>query len=154
MTETNNQHVKILFRFYSDVLDQWTVETMWAEIIDKEKGLYRIDNIPFYASVASSDFVFAEYDETEEFLTYRETVEYSENSVVQVIMQDDSFAINDIREIFENMGCPSERLNDGYFVMEIPAVLDYAPVKKKLSELAEKEIIGYAEPVLGSRHQF
>jgi hypothetical protein len=25
MTDTNNNHVKILFRFYSDVFDEWTV---------------------------------------------------------------------------------------------------------------------------------
>ena len=42
---------------------------MWAAIVDKEKGLYKIDSIPFYASIASDDIVFAEYEETENMLT-------------------------------------------------------------------------------------
>ena len=65
MTTLDDKFVKILCRFYSNVLDEWTVETMWAETIDKDKGLYKIDNIPFYASIASDDTVFAEYDDTE-----------------------------------------------------------------------------------------
>lgn len=28
------KHVKILFRFFSNLLDEWTVETMWAETIE------------------------------------------------------------------------------------------------------------------------
>lgn len=71
----HDNYVKILFRFYSSVLDQWTVETMWAEIVDPEKGHYKLDSIPFYAPlVASDDIVRAEYDEDESTLTYRETV--------------------------------------------------------------------------------
>ena len=44
------EEVKILFQFYSDVLDRETVETMWAVIIDKEKGLYKLDSIPCLCS--------------------------------------------------------------------------------------------------------
>ena len=73
----DDNHVKILFRFYSDVLGEWTIETMFAEIIDRSKGFFKLDNIPFYASVASGDIVFAEYDESEQMLTYRKTVKYS-----------------------------------------------------------------------------
>jgi hypothetical protein len=47
ITAQHDNNVKILFRFYSDVLDEETVETMWASIIDKNKGLYKLDNIPF-----------------------------------------------------------------------------------------------------------
>jgi hypothetical protein len=102
MTQQDN-FVKILFRFYSDVLGEWTVETMWAETIDKDKGFYKIDNIPFYASIASDDIVFAEYDEDEKMLTYRETVEYSGNSLIQVVIMDKSVVTNDIRDIFNSM---------------------------------------------------
>jgi hypothetical protein len=42
-----DNYVKILFRFYSDVLEEETVETMWAVIMDQEKGLYKLDSIPF-----------------------------------------------------------------------------------------------------------
>ena len=67
--------VKILFNFYSDILDEQTNETMWAEAVDAEKNLYKIDNIPFYVPLLSSgDIVFAEYDEDQSMLMYRETV--------------------------------------------------------------------------------
>lgn len=150
MSESN---VKILFRFYSDVLDSWTVETMWAEVVDKDKGLYRIDSIPFYASIASDDIVFAEYDDDEEMLTYKETVEYSGNSLIQVVIMDKSVVINDIRDIFNSMSCTSEKFNEAYFVIEILAEQDYRPIKQKLVELHDKGIIDYAEPVLSDYHR-
>lgn len=154
MTQKDDKFVKILFRFYSDVLDEWTVETMWAEIIDKDKGLYKIDNIPFYASIASDDIVFAEYDEDEKMLTYRDTVEYSGNSLVQVVIMDKSVITNDIRDIFNSMDCKSEKFKEGYFVIEVLADKDYKPIKQKLSELQDKGIIDYAEPVISDNHQY
>ena len=105
MTTQDNNYVKILFRFHSNILDEETVETMWATIVDKYKGLYKLDSIPFYAtSVASDDIVFAEYDEQEQMLTYRETVEYSGNSTVQIVLMDNSKDINQIRDLFKELG--------------------------------------------------
>jgi len=125
MTQQNDD-VKILFRFYSNVLEQETVETMWATIVDKDKGLYKLDNIPFYGPlVASDEIIFAEYNETEQMLTYRKTIEHSGNSMIQVVLMDKSKDINDIRNIFEDLGCVSEKVNDAYFSMEIPADKDY-----------------------------
>jgi hypothetical protein len=154
MTQQDDRFVKILFRFYSDVLDEWTVETMWAEIIDEDKGLYEIANIPFYASVASNDIVFAEYDKDEKMLTYRETVKYSGNSLIQVVITDKSVVTNDIRDVFNAMGCKSEKFKEGYFVVEILAHKDYKPIKEKLNELQDEGIIDYAEPVLSDNHQY
>lgn len=95
MTTTKDNHVKILFRFYSDFLEEETVETMWATIVGNDKGLYKLDNIPFYAQlVASGDTVFAEYDEKEKMLTFREIIEYSGNSTIQVVIMDNSKDIN------------------------------------------------------------
>jgi len=45
---------------------------MWATIVCKEKGLYKLDNIHFYGPlVAFDDIIFAEYNKTEQMLTYR-----------------------------------------------------------------------------------
>lgn len=50
---------------------------MWAIIVDEEKGLYKLDSIPFYApDIASNDIIFAAFDNDEKMLIYRETVEY------------------------------------------------------------------------------
>jgi hypothetical protein len=148
------ESVKILFRFYSDIFEEEKVETMWAKVIDKSKGLYKIDSIPFYAPlIASDDIVFAEYDDTELMLSYRKTVTYSGNSIVWVVMMDKKTAINDIRDLFHNMGCLSEKVNDIYFSMEILEGMDYCQIQKKLKKLEEDEIIGYSEPCLSEKHK-
>ena len=153
MTQPQDDHIKILFRYYSNVLEQETVETMWATIVDKDNGLYKLNNIPFYGPlVAPGDIIFAEYDQAEQMLTYRRTVEYSGNSIIQVVLLDKSKDINDIRKIFEDLGCESEKVNDGYFSMEVPADKDYRPIKQRLTELEETAIIGYTEPCLSEKH--
>ena len=154
MTPQDDNFVKILFRFYSELLDEWTVETLWAIPIDKRKGLYKIDSIPFYASIAPGDIVFAEYDDTEKILTYKETIEYSGNSLIQVVVLNKSVVTNDIREIFNSMDCKSEKFKEAFFVLEVLADTDYQPVKQKLIELQDKGIIDYAEPVLSDKHQY
>ena len=135
MDQAEEKSVKILFRFYSNVLDESTVETLWAEIVDEEKGLYKLDNTPFYASLACNDTVFAEFDETEQMLTYRETVEYSGNSTIQVVIMDENTDIDEVRGVFKTLGGESEKLNDGYFVIDIPADIDYKRIKEKLREV-------------------
>ncbi len=155
MIPQDANYTKILFRFYSDILDEWTVETMWAEIMDAEKSLYKLDSIPFYApSIASDDIVFAEYDESEKMLTYRDTFEYSGNSTIHVVIIDKSADINSVRDNFKELGCVSERLNHGYFAMEIPASEDYGPIKKKLDDLKNCGMIDYAESCLSDKHVY
>ena len=154
MTDTQDNFVKILFRYYSSVLEEWMVETMWAETIDEEKGLYKLDSIPFYGPpVASDDIIFAEYDKDEERLTYRSTVEYSGNSIVNIVIMDKTYDTNKIRDIFKDLGCLSEGVNDAYFSMEVLASKNYHPIKLKLTELENKGIIGYAEPCLSDNHR-
>lgn len=149
-----SEQVKILFNFHSDIFDEQMVETVWADKIDQEKGLYKIDNIPFYIPlVASEDIVFAEFDETEQMLTYIKTIEYSGRTVVQVIIMDKTTETNVIRDIFHKLGCESEKANEGYFSMEIPANLDYKPIKKELDRMENSEIICYAEPTISDKHR-
>jgi hypothetical protein len=146
--------VKILFRFFNEYKDEWIVETLWAKIIDSEKGLYKLDNIPFYASVSCDDVVFAEYDENEKKLTYRKTIIHSGKSTIQINVIDKSVNLNKIREMFSSLDCDSEKFNDEYFVMEIPEKVNYNPIRVKLNELEEKGIIIYAEPNLSSNHWY
>lgn len=44
----SEKFTKILARYQSDLAEKIVVETLWAEEIDTEKGLYKINNIPFY----------------------------------------------------------------------------------------------------------
>ncbi len=98
------------------------------------------------------DIVFAEYGDPEQMLTYGKTIEYSGTPKVQVVLLDTKHDINTIRDTFKDFGCISEKLNDRYFAMEIPADKDYTPIRQKLSELEIKEIIGYAEAALSDKH--
>lgn len=151
--ETEENYVKILFRFYSNLFEEHTIETMWAEIIDEEAGIYELNSIPFYApNLASGDVISAAYDDQEEMLTYKETLSFSGNSTIQVIMFDKTTATNDVREIFYDLGCITEMFKEGYFVIDVPADLDYTPIRAKLKELSEIGMIDYAEPCLSAEH--
>lgn len=153
--ELTDSYVKILFRFFSNVLDEWTVETMWATVIDSEKGLYKLDNIPFYVpSIACGDIVFAEYDTDEQFLTFRDLVTPSGNSTVQVVLMDESVETNEIRSLFDYLGCSSEKGKEGYFVVDVPANISYQPIKSLLLDLSGKGTIDYAEPCLSEMHDY
>ena len=151
--ETEEKSVKILTKYFSDVLDEIVVETLWAEVIDEEKGWYKIDNVPFYgAEFSCGDVVLAEYDEAEMCLVYRKVVEYSGNSTVQVVILEDGFDIESLREEFNELGFYSEKATSGYFVLEIPFDKNYNIIYTKLLELQNKGLLDFAEPVLSEKH--
>ncbi|KLT70423.1 MULTISPECIES: DUF4265 domain-containing protein [unclassified Flavobacterium] len=149
-----NTHKKILFRYYSDYLEDTIVETMWAEIIDLEKGHFKLDNIPFFGPlIATDDLFYAEYDTTEERLVYKKTLQSSGNSIVQVVILDKDFDKEIIREKLKAIHCLSEGLNDTFFAVEIVRDIDYAIVKSLLSEYETLSVIEFAEPCLSEKHR-
>src|SRR5687768_15032998 len=124
--QEEEQHVKVLFRYYSDILEQEITETMWAIEVDAAQGLYRLDSIPFYGpDIASDDIFFAAYDAAEEMLTFREVREPSGNSILQVVIMMEPYNDVQIREKLSELGCLSESLNERFFAVEVPAALDY-----------------------------
>ncbi len=153
MKDKETPLVKIMFRFYSNVLDEWIIETVWAQPINTAKGLYKIENIPFYAAVAYGDIVFAKYNRKEQALVYKETIEYSENSTIQVIILDKSIETNDVIDLFTNLSCEVEHYSDGYFVINVIAEQNYFPIKAKLTEQQKKGVLDYAEACLSYKHQ-
>jgi len=150
----DDNQVKVLFRYHSNVLEQETVETMWADTIDSEKGIYKLDSIPFYGPlIAIGDEFYAEYDNDEQMLSYRKTTEHSGNSIVLVSLMQEGLDKEVFRDEFKKLDCTSEGLNDTYFSMEIPVSVDYSQIKPILDSYEEKEIFGYAEPCLSEKHQ-
>jgi len=151
MAET---HKKILFRYYSDLLEDTVVETMWAEIIDLEKGYFKLDNIPFFGPlIATDDIFFAEYDEKEERLVYRKTIESFGNSILQVVILEKGFDKEIIIEKLKSVNCITESLNETLVAVEVTKDVDYSIVKKLLSEYELQEIIEFAEPCLSEKHR-
>jgi hypothetical protein len=153
MTEHNL--VKIQFCFYSEIVEEDTSEDILAEVVDFEKGYYKINNIPFNApNIALGDIVWAQHSYTEDMLTYRKTIRLSGNSTIHAVILDDKYDIDSVRGMFEEDGCASEKLNDRYFALNIPANTDYLLIKQKLDELEDEEVIGYAESCLSQKHQY
>lgn len=152
--EKELRNVKVLFRYYSDLLEEEIVETMWAKEIDEAKGVYQLDSIPFYGpDIAPDDIFHAVYDESEQMLTFREVLEFSGNSVVQVILLNEPYEIAPLQRQFEEFGCIIESLKNHYFSMQIPSAADYRPIKEVLELYKQSGRIDYAEPVLSNQHQ-
>ena len=77
--------VEVLFKYDSPILEEEIIEVLWAEVIDEEKGIYQLKNIPFYgASIATDDQFHATYDKEETGLLYRQTTKSSGNSIAVV----------------------------------------------------------------------
>jgi hypothetical protein len=147
-------HKKILFKYYSDYLDEVVSETMWAEIIDLEKGLFKLDNIPFFGPlIATDDIFYAEYDETERKFMHKKTIQNSGNSIVQIAVLEKGFDKEIICEQLKAINCISEGLNETFFAAEIAKDVDYSLVRNLLSEYESKEIIEFAEPCLSEKHR-
>lgn len=147
-------HKKILFRYYSDLLEDTVVETMWAEIIDLEKGIFKLDNIPFFGPlIATDDIFYAEFDEDEETLVYKKTIESFGNSILQVVILEKGFDKEIIREELKSINCVSEGLNETLFAVEVQKITDYSIVKNLLSQYELQEIIEFAEPCLSEKHR-
>ncbi|MFH7001430.1 DUF4265 domain-containing protein [Flavobacterium bizetiae] len=151
MAET---HKKILFKYYSTYLEEIVSETMWAEIIDLEKGYFKLDNIPFFGPLIATDDIFrAEYDENEKVFMHKETIENSGNSIVQVLVLEEGFDKEIIREKLKTINCISEVLNDTFFAVEIVRNTDYSLVKSILDEYESLAVIEFAEPCLSDKHR-
>ena len=96
------------------------VETMWAIKIDVQNGIYKLNSIAFYGPlIATDDEFYAEFDESEQMLTYCETTKHSGNLIVLVSIVKEETDKENICDEFKSMGCTSEGLNDSYFSMEI-----------------------------------
>ncbi|MDO4782162.1 MAG: DUF4265 domain-containing protein [Capnocytophaga felis] len=144
---------KILVRYYSNLLEKVVVETLWAEAVNEQESWYKIDNIPFYgADFSLGDIVLAEYDENEEFTTYRKVINRSGNSTIQVVLIDEKANKETIRTEFSKLGAESEGVNQIYFVMNIPSEVSYQPILKKLNQLEKEGIIEFAEAYLSDKH--
>ncbi|WP_264550981.1 DUF4265 domain-containing protein [Flavobacterium sp. N2038] len=147
-------HKKILFKYYSNYLEDNVSETMWAEIIDLEKGLFKLDNIPFFGPlIATEDLFYAEFDEKEERFVYKETIENSGNSIIQILILEKGYDREIIREKLKAISCLSEGLNDNFIAVEVHRDLDYSIVRSVLNDYESEEIIEYAEPCLSDKHR-
>lgn len=151
----DDKKVRILFRFYSEVMEQEMEETIWADIVNANLGHYQLDSIPFYVPfIATDDIIYAEYDDEQGMLLYKETVKPSGNSTIWIAIINEAADINEIRDTFFDLGCLSDAISSHYFTMEVRVETNYLLIKNKLNELKSEGLIDYMEGCLSVAHQY
>ncbi|WP_119078709.1 DUF4265 domain-containing protein [Chitinophaga alhagiae] len=149
-----NDPVNITFRFHSSVLGEETTEILPAEAINGKGGQYKIKRIPLYVlGVAWGDIVRAEHNADGNCFTCLEIIAPSGHSTVQVMLMQTTKNEEALRGLFRDMGCGSVSAGSGYFVLDVPANLDYGPVKPKLEQLSGNGVLDYAEALLSDNHR-
>lgn len=147
--------VKVVFRFFSELFDKEMIETMWCLPLDAELGLYKLDNIPFYAPLlAADDVIFAEKDDSEGgMLAFKKVMEASGNSTIHIVRMEESNDIESLLNPVLDLGCNFEGVNENYLALDVPSDVNYGPVRNILDQLEQEDLIGFAESCLSEIHQ-
>src|SRR5690242_6552544 len=113
------QHVKILFRLEQDEdgYPPASAETLWAIKVDED--LYKLDNIPFFATgIAVDDIVLAKPEAGQ--LLYKEVVHPSGHSTFRVVVYNHG-EVPEVRETFKQLGCSTEQSHlRGLIASDVP----------------------------------
>jgi hypothetical protein len=87
-------------------------------------------------------------------LIYRTTVRHSGNSTIHIVILDDEQSLDAVAAIFETGGSFTQKLNDRYFALSLPADIEYQPIKSRLDQLENEKILDYSESWLSEKHQY
>ncbi|OJH35150.1 DUF4265 domain-containing protein [Cystobacter ferrugineus] len=120
-------------------------EGLWA--LPVGEGLFRIDNVPFFArGIAYGDIVSATLEQQE--LRFREVVRPSGHSTLRLIIYDEK-DIPSVRQFLEELGCDIERSHiPGLISVDVPPTVPLAVLKRHLDEGEAQERWGYEEACL------
>lgn len=103
-------------------------EELWTTPLGE--GLYRIENIPFFArGIARGDIVSAVAEE--EALRFQEVVEPSGHSTIRLVVHDEA-AVPSAVEHFESLGCESETLFTKLVALDVPPSVSLEELREKL----------------------
>lgn len=146
----SERHCKIFFKLEQDEdgYPPVSVESLWA--LPVGEGLFKLDNIPFFATgIAVNDIISAE-DEGG-VLWYREVVQPSAHSTLRVIVYDEN-EVAQVRALFKEKGCPTELSHiPGLFAMDVPPEVPLEALKPLLDEGRAQERWDYEEACLAER---
>ncbi len=149
----NRQHEQILARYYSEFLEDTIDETLWALVIDAKKGLYQVNNIPFYGpEFANGDIIHATFDNKLGILCYQKIVEHSGHSTIQVAQAKETFSLEPLAKKIGQLGGYVESLDSTFFVIDVAPNKSYGQIYKELLLLEKSGEIAFAEPVLTEKH--
>jgi hypothetical protein len=141
MTGTSpDQHVKILFHLEQDEdgYPPVSAETVWAIAVGE--GLYKIDNIPFFATgVAVEDIVSAKPDAGQ--------LPSGHSTLRVVVYKHDE--VPEVRGIFKQLGCSTEQSHlRGLIAIDVPPSASWDELKRMLDTGREQDRWDYEEACL------
>lgn len=148
------QKTKVRFEFYNSVLDREEVETLWADVLDEQESIYRLDNIPYFVTNFSDGDIVKAIKMNDELPTVIELIEASGNSTLNIIFfeNNDELCINRILNTLNDLGAEYEGMEQvikGYYSINIPKNIDYKPIKDLLTH--ESEFLDYREASLAHK---
>lgn len=107
-------------------------ETPWAEPVGE--GLFRLDNLPWYAyGVSDDDIVEAEPSDMEGMFEFVRVRTPSGNRVVRVIFDTDEDG-TPVLEALRTLGCHWEGATKRFLVVSIPPAADFDAVCSLLTQ--------------------
>lgn len=141
--------VKIVFELKKTDWHNSLSESVWAE--EKGNGLYRMDNVPFYAyGVSYNDLIEAKVNKNGE-LIFRQVVEHSGHSTYRFFVNKgiDRGKFNEYWEKLEKHGCTYEKGFGTLYAVDVPPQANIEEVYKILEEGEKKGIWGFEEAHFG-----
>ena len=125
-----------------------TVETPWA--IALGKGLYKLDNIPFFAYGLSADDVVEAAAESDGFLAFTRVVKPSGNRTIRIAFKDKVSKTEPLLVQLNDMGVGWEGAFSKLIALNVPPELDIDRVVDLLKQCGEDW--EYANPTKDDLH--
>ncbi|WP_353101311.1 DUF4265 domain-containing protein [Myroides odoratus] len=147
------QYEQIAIQYHSEVLEKETEEILWGIVIDADKNLFQVDNIPFYGpELSCEDIIYTTYNEQEKRYKLEHIETPSGNSTIQVMVLKEKYNREDLYNEILYAQTEIELVDDYYFVINVPVKTDYKNVYAILAALEEEQVISFAEPNLSPKH--
>lgn len=141
-----DKHTKIVFKFYDEDIDELITERVWATKIG---DFYKIDNIPFYVYLYSTDDIVQVIEEENE-LKVEKLIEPSGNSTLRILF-DDVNELDKVREELNLLNCDSEvNRRNKLLAVNIPKSISY---KKIIDFIESKQELQYEESCISEYHK-
>lgn len=149
---------EIVFQYESNITNEEVAEVLWAECINEEENQFMLYSIPLHGfMIAPGDIFVAEQEiiNGEEMYIFDHVTNYSGNSVIQVIIPEETNTpqveekLNELAE----KGCHLDKINENIILIAVPFEVDFNEVKTMLEGLAATEILDFAEPIISDKHQ-
>jgi hypothetical protein len=118
-------------------------ESLWAT--PRGDGTYEIASIPFYTYDAAHGDIISVMEEDGE-LYFDKLVHQTGNTLLRIIVRGPE-NVDDVRHMLKELGCDTEA--SGRFVaVNVPAHVDYGPIRDRLLAGEQQERWGFEEAVL------